>query len=148
GSACRTGCPGRWPRQARRGIEQLGHIGPRSGAATPPGNRRLLAQGEQVRPRALPLGRAGVTYREYPGAPGRTDEEADGAELSPRRVPNHQQQALDDHRLRHVEALVRLAPAELDRPQDAGRARGLDEDAAVNLVGPAARYEHEAARGD
>src|SRR5262249_4572659 len=61
--ACRTRCPGRWPRQARRSIEQLGHIGPWFGAATAPSNRRLLAEGEQVRPRARPLGRAGVTYR-------------------------------------------------------------------------------------
>jgi len=65
-SACRTGYPGRWPRQARQGIEQLGHIGPWFGAATAPGNRRLLAQGEQVRPRAPPLGRAGATYRGEP----------------------------------------------------------------------------------
>src|SRR5262245_40847392 len=76
-------------------MEQLGHIGPWSGAATAPGNRRLLAQGEQVGPRARPPGRAGVTYRGYPGAPGRTDEEADGAELAPRRVPDHHQLALD-----------------------------------------------------
>src|SRR5262249_52678883 len=74
GSACRTRCPGRWPRLARRGIEQLGHIGPWFGAATAPGNMQLVAEGEQGRPRALPLGRADATYRGRGKAPERINE--------------------------------------------------------------------------
>jgi hypothetical protein len=35
----------------------------------------------------------------------------DGPELAPRRVSDHRQHALDDDRLRHVQALVRLALA-------------------------------------
>jgi len=67
----------------------------------------------------------------------------DGPELTPRRVPNHHQLAFDDDRLRHVEALVRLAPGELNGAQDAGRTRRFDEDKAVNQVGGAAGQEHE-----
>ena len=37
----------------------------------------------------------------------------DGPELSPRRVSDHHQLALDDDGLRHVEALVRLASISL-----------------------------------
>src|SRR5262245_2015163 len=49
----------------------------------------------------------------------------DGAELSPRRVANHHQHALDDDRLRHVQARVVLAPGELDDAQHAGWLSGL-----------------------
>jgi len=68
----------------------------------------------------------------------------DGPELSPRRVPDHHQLALDDDWLEQVEVLVRLAASEVDRPQHAGRTGCLDEDTAVNLVGGAGGHEHEA----
>jgi len=54
-------------------------------------------------------------------------------------VPDHHQHALDDDGRGHVEALVALGGVERDDAQTAGRASGLDEDAAVNLVGQAVR---------
>jgi hypothetical protein len=65
-------------------------------------------------------------------------------ELALRRVPDHHQLALDDDRLRHVQTLVRLAWREGDRPQNAGRADYLDEDAAGNHVNRAGGHEDEA----
>src|SRR5262245_37525201 len=68
------------------------------------------------------------------------------AEVVPRLVPDHQQLALDDDRLRHVEALVRLAGGELEGTQHTGRTpRGLDLEVTVNVVHSAARHEDEAA---
>src|SRR5262249_50855841 len=64
---------------------------------------------------------------------------------APRRMPDHNQHALDDNRLCHVQALVALAPGEADGAQHAGRASRLDEDATVNLIGGATGHEHEAA---
>src|SRR5262245_35649879 len=68
----------------------------------------------------------------------------DGRELPPHRMPNHPQLPLDDDGLRDVEALVRLAPREVDSAQHAGRAISLEEGRAVNLVGGAAGHEDEA----
>jgi len=56
--------------------------------------------------------------------------------MSPRRVPNHHQLAFDDDRLRHVEALVRLALGERHDTQHVTSAGGLDAPAASNVVGP------------
>src|SRR5262245_15018655 len=64
---------------------------------------------------------------------------------APRRMPDHNQHALYDNRLCHVQALVALAPGEADGAQHAGRASRLDEDATVNLIGGATGHEHEAA---
>ena len=63
-------------------------------------------------------------------------KEADGAKLSPRRVPDHHQLSLDDERLRHVEALVRLVLREGHDTQHVTSAGGLDAPAASNVVGP------------
>ena len=58
-------------------------------------------------------------------------------------MPDHLEQALDDDRLRYVEALVALARGEVDRPLHAGQTSCLDEHAGVDLVGSAAGHEHE-----
>src|SRR5262245_9269448 len=68
----------------------------------------------------------------------------DGRELSPRRVADHHQHALDDDRLRHVEALVCLTTGEGHDAQQARRASRLDEDTAVDLVNGAGWHEDEA----
>src|SRR5215813_14500813 len=49
----------------------------------------------------------------------------DGPELTPRRVPDHHQLALDDDGRGDVEALVCLASGEPDSAQHAGRASCL-----------------------
>src|SRR5262245_22109858 len=69
----------------------------------------------------------------------------DGRELPPRRVPDAPQHALDDDRRDHVEALVALAPRELDSARHAGRSRGLDAIAAVVFIDQRIRNEDEAA---
>ena len=65
----------------------------------------------------------------------------DGRELAPRRVPDDDKDALDDDGRQDVEALVRLSPGKLDGVEHAGRSRGVDAHAAVNLVGSAVRDE-------
>ena len=63
-----------------------------------------------------------------------------------RGLADYHQFALDDNRLRHVQARVILVGGEVDRAQHGGRASCLDENAAVNLVGGAAGHEDEATR--
>ena len=59
----------------------------------------------------------------------------DGRELAPRRVPDHHQLALDDDRLRDVQALVMLAPGKRHDTQRVTSAGGLDAPDAGNIVG-------------
>ena len=60
----------------------------------------------------------------------------DGWELAPRRMPDHQQQALDDDRLQDVQPLVRLTLGEDHNAQHVTSTGGLDASVAGNVVGP------------
>ena len=117
----RTRCPGRWPRQARRGIEQLGHIGPWFGAATAPGNRQLVAEGEQVRPGARPgrLPSVGTSPATTPAAiPYLADGPGQATSCSRRRLGRAFLQSVDVERARGQQAETLLAAGQSGPEED------------------------------